>query len=126
MKLKPVKRKVEAVVEPSKKETRSKQKNTLPKDEYSPMFPPVRFLVSTVPSYKDPTKLMTQYLEVSVKRFDDDEAKVHVFIQMYQESDFYTGYLKGKTVYFPLEMLEDLITHLQETSDECDKRKIVD
>ena len=53
-----------------------------------------------------------------------DEAMPYVWVQMYQESEFYTGYLKGKTIYLPLEMLYDLIDGLNDLSEECDKRKI--
>ena len=127
MKLKPIK-KMKAVMQeetpkkaPAKK---NKQENKLPPDEYKPMFEPQRILVRDTPSHKDPTKMVKQYLELSVKRFDDDEASPHVWIQMYQESEFYTGYLKGKTVYLPLEMLYDLIDGLTELSEECDKRGI--
>ena len=101
-----------------------KQGNKLPSDEYKPMFEPIRILVRETHSYKDPTKVIKQYLELSVKRFDDDEALPFVWVQMYQESEMYTGYLKGKTVYLPLEMLYDFIDGLNELSDECDKRHI--
>lgn len=124
MKLKPVKRKVEAPA-PEEKKPRTK-KETLPKDEYKPMFEPIRFLVREEPSRKDPTKVVKQYLELSVKRYDDDAAQPYVWCTMYQESEFYTGYLKGKTIYLPLEMLYDLIDNLTELSDECDKRNITD
>lgn len=103
---------------------KSNKENKLPSDEYKPMFPPTRFLVRESRSMKDPTKVIKQYFELSVKRFDDDEASPHVWIQMYQESDFYTGYVKGKTVYLPLEMLYDLIDNLTDLSEECDRRKI--
>lgn len=125
MKLKPVKRKVEAPT-PEPKQERKQKSESLPKDEYRPMFPPIRFLVREEPSKKDPTKVVKQYLELSVKRYDDDAAQPYVWCTMYQESEFYTGYLKGKTVYLPLEMLYDLIDNLTELSDECDKRNIVD
>lgn len=101
-----------------------KTENKLPSDEYKPMFPPMRFLVRETRSYKDPTKVVKQFVELSVKRFDDDEAMPMVYITMYQESEFYTGYLKGKTVHFPLEMLYDVIDNLTELSEECDKRHI--
>lgn len=125
MKLKPVKKlqKPEQQVQSEPKKTK-KQENKLPSDEYRPMFEPIRMLVKEVPSHKDPTKVVKQYLELSVKRFDDDEALPHVWVQMYQESEFYTGYLKGKTVYLPLEMLYDLIDGLNDLSEECDKRHI--
>lgn len=104
---------------------KKKQKNKLPPDEYKPMFEPTRFLVRETPSRKDPTKVVKQYIEISVKRFDDDdEALPHVWLQMYQESEFYTGYLKGKSVNLPLDMLYDLIGNLNDISEECDKRGI--
>ena len=126
MKLKPVKKLRMTEQETPKKETpkKSKRENKLPPDEYKPMFEPTRILVRDNPSTKDITKRVKQYLELSVKRFDDDHAMPHVWIQMYQESDFYTGYLKGKTVYLPLEMLYDLIDGLSDLSEECDKRGI--
>lgn len=125
MKLKPVKKlqQPEQQVQSEPKKTK-KQENKLPSDEYRPMFEPIRMLVKETPSHKDPTKVVKQYLELSVKRFDDDEALPHVWVQMYQESEFYTGYLKGKTVYLPLEMLYDLIDGLNDLSEECDKRHI--
>ena len=129
MKLKPVIKKT-VTMEQTKKEEPKKQRksgknNTLPPDSYKPMFKPTRFLVKETPSKNDPTKIVKQYLELSVKRFGDDEENAPmVYIQMYQGSDFYTGYLKGKTVYLPLEMLYDLIDNLTDLSEECDKRKI--
>ena len=125
MRLKPVFKKLPMKAEETpKKDTKKKQENKLPPDEYRPMFEPLRLLVKETPSHKDPTKVVKQYLELSVKRFDDDEASPHVWVQMYQESDFYTGYLKGKTVYLPLEMLYDFIEGLNDLSEECDKRHI--
>lgn len=107
------------------KKARKKSENSLPSDEYKPMFEPMRMLVRETPSTKDPTKWVKQYLELSVKRYgDDDENAPMVYVQMYQESDFYTGYLKGKTIYLPLEMLYDLIDGLTELSEECDRRHI--
>lgn len=125
MKLKPVKRKIETPA-PEPKHERKQKRESLPKDEYTPMFPPIRFLVREEPSKKDPSKVVKQYLELSVKRYDDDVAQPYVWCTMYQESEFYTGYLKGKTIYLPLEMLYDLIDNLTELSDECDKRNITD
>lgn len=127
MKLKPsIKglQKVQMTNAPAEKKTKKKQENKLPKDSYEPMFPPVRFLVRETPSNKDATKMVKQYVEISVKRFDDEEALPNVWLQMYQESDFYTGYLKGKTVYLPLEALYDLIDQLTEVSEECERRHI--
>lgn len=109
------------VGEPKKKK---KQENKLPPDVYHPMFEPIRILVRETPSNKDCTKMVKQYLELTVKRYDDDEALPFVWVQMYQESDFYTGYLKGKTVYLPLEMLYDFIDGLSDLSEECNKRGI--
>ena len=127
MKLKPVIRKELNKTEPQEPKKRTKKENDLPPADYSPMFPPMRFLVRETPSTKDATKVVKQYLELSVKRYDDDDENAPmVYIQMYQESDFYTGYLKGKTVYLPLEMLYDLIDNLSDLSEECDKRNITD
>lgn len=107
------------------KKQRKSNKNSLPPDTYNPMFKPTKFLVREYPGKNDPTKIVKQYLEISVKRFgDDDENAPMVYIQMYQESEKYTGYLKGKTVYLPLEMLYDLIDGLTEVSEECDRRNI--
>lgn len=108
-----------------KKETKKKTENKLPPDEYKPMFEPIKLLVRETPSHKDCSKVVKQYLELSVKRYGDDEInQPMVYVQMYQESDFYTGYLKGKTIYLPLEMLYDFIDGLNDLSEECDKRKI--
>ena len=124
MKLKPVIKK-ELKQTTTTETTTKKKENKLPPAEYSPLFPPTRFLVKETPSHKDSTKMVKQYLELSVKRYDDDDENAPmVYIQMYQESDFYTGYLKGKTVYLPLEMLYELIDHLSDLSEECDKRGI--
>lgn len=129
MKLKPTikgMKHLEKATEDKKTTEKKTQKkgNTLPPDEYKPMFEPMKILVRECPSYKDPTKMVKQYVELSVKRFDDDEAMPFVWVQMYQESDLYTGYLKGKSIYLPLEMLYDFIEGLNDISDECDKRHI--
>lgn len=121
MRLKPTKRGLLKVQEEKPVEKKRKDsKNTLPPDEYGPMFTPIRFLVRETHSSKDPTKVIKQYVELSVKRFDDDEALPFVWIRMYQESEFYTGYLKGKTVYLPLEMSDDLIENLQDLDNKAD------
>ena len=112
------------IAEETKKTTKKKQANKLPPDVYYPMFDPIRILVRETPSNKDATKMVKQYLELSVKRYDDDEALPFVWVQMYQESDFYTGYLKGKTIYLPLEMLYDFIDALNDLSEEADRRHI--
>lgn len=129
MKLKPViKKELKPQVQETPKQkpsTSKKQANTLPTDEYKPMFPPIRMLVRETHSMKDPTKVIKQYLELSVKRYgEDDVNQPMVYVQMYQESEFYTGYLKGKTIYLPLEFLYDFIDSLNDLSEECDKRKI--
>lgn len=127
MKLKPVKKVAAKVQKEEATKTRKdtkKQENTLPPDEYRPMFPPVRVLVRETESRKTGTPIK-QYLELSVKRFDDDESPVCLWIQMYQESDFYTGYLKGKTVYLPLDQFDTLIDGLQDLFDEVETRGIV-
>lgn len=106
------------------KQPRKRKENKLPSDAYKPMFEPIRFLVRETHSSKS-SKVIKHYMELSVKRFgDDDENQPTVYLQMYQESDFYTGYLKGKNVNLPLEMLYDLMDYLSELSETCDKLKI--
>lgn len=124
MKLKPTILGMKNTQKEEKPKQRKSQENKLPPDGYRPMFDPIRFLVKEAPTMKDPTKMVKQYIEISVKRFDDDEAMPFVWLQMYQESEFYTGYLKGKTVYLPLEALYELMEHLNEIDEECDRRGI--
>lgn len=125
MKLKPIKKLVlNQPEEPKETPKKKKTENTLPPDVYEPMFEPIRILVRETHSSKDPTKAVKQYLEISVKRFDDDEALPFVWVQMYQESEFYTGYMKGKTIYLPLDNLYDFIDALTDISEECEKRGI--
>ena len=106
------------------KETKKRKPNKLPPAEYKDLIEPKRFLVRESFPSDNPTKITKHYLEISVKRFDDDEAPVCAFIQMYQESERYTGYMKGKSIHLPIEMLYDLIENLQEVSDECDENGI--
>lgn len=122
MKLKPVKKLVKQV-ETVKEEPKKSGKSKLPKDTYEPIFEPVRFLVNENPSYKDPTKKVKKYIEISVKRYEE-MGLPYVFLQMYQEAEIYTGYLKGKSVNFPLEMLYTVMEKLEEIDEECNKRKI--
>ena len=126
MKLKPkklvTKKVVEEVTETPKK-TRKRTPNTLPSDQYRPLLPPKRILVREF-TQKNTTKLGKLYVEVSVRRYGaDDENAPEVYLQMYQESDFYTGYKKGGS-HFPLEMLYDILDILTEVSEECDEHKI--
>ena len=122
MKLKPkklAKTTMPAPVEEEKK-PRKKSQSKLPKEGYTPIFEPKRFKSRETESYKDGSAVK-QYIEVSVKRIDDDnkdEATPYVWVQMYQESNFYTGYLKGKSVYIPLDVLPTLIQTLSEVMEE--------
>lgn len=127
MKLKPIKKKL--VVEEPKtevKEPKKRKSNTsgkLPSDAYKPLLPPKRILVREFPQ-KDTVKMGKLYVEISVKRYGEDEVNApEVYIQMYQESDFYTGYRKGGS-HFPLEELYDIIDLLTELSEECDEHHI--
>lgn len=131
MRLRPVKRKRVVLTQPSPDppapapaKKREKKPNTLPPDEYKPEFEPIRFLVREEPSRKDPAKVVRQYLELSVKRYNDDDGLPYLWCQMYQESEFYTGYLKGKTIYLPLTELDTLRDHLDEIANECELRGI--
>lgn len=127
MKLRPVKRtELKKSVTPQEEQPkkREKKENKLPPDGYRPMFPPMRFLVREYPSFKNPEKINRDYIEMSVKRFDDDEAPACVFVQMYRESEAYTGYLKGKTVHFPINTLGDVLENLESVSDKCEELNI--
>lgn len=123
MRLKPTKKlviKEEVKETPQKKE---KKVNTLPSDQYKPLLPPKRFLVREFPQ-KNSTEMGKMYVEISVKRYGEDEVNApEVYIQMYQESDFYTGYRKGGS-HFPLESLYDIIDILTELSEQCDEHQI--
>lgn len=126
MKLKPIKKKLvvdepkEEVKEPKKK---SSSGNKLPSDSYKPLLPPKRILVREFPQ-KNTTKMGKLYVEISVKRYGEDEVNApEVYLQMYQETDFYTGYRKGGS-HFPLESLYDIIDLLTEVSEECDEHHI--
>ena len=107
-KLSAVRDSVEKKQEVKKPEKKEKQDKFV--DEYKPMFPPIRFLSREFLNSKGDT--VKQYLELTVKRFDDDYALPFLWITMYQESPFYTGYLKGKTVYLPLDNFNDLFSNL--------------
>ncbi len=101
-----------------------KKKSKLPKDGYTPLLPPKRFLVREFESLKDPDRIVKHYAEISVKRFDGDvENAPSVYIQMYQESDFYTGYLKGRCVSVPLSEVYTLIEELENLAEECENHK---
>lgn len=128
MKLKPVKRKIPQPTPEETPKVREKKPNKLPSDEYRPLLEPVRFLVRETTSYKDPTKVIKQYIEVTVKRFDsDDELGLpHICMQMYQESEFYTGYLKGKSIYLPLESGYDLLEHLEDIFEQCEDKGLIE
>ena len=126
MKLKPIKKKLvvdepkEEVKEPKKKKSSG---NKLPSDTYKPLLPSKRILVREFPQ-KNTTKMGKLYVEISVKRYGEDEINApEVYLQMYQETDFYTGYRKGGS-HFPLESLYDIIDLLTEVSEECDEHHI--
>ena len=126
MKLKPIKKKL--VVEEPKEEVKEPKKkkssgNKLPSDSYKPLLPPNRILVREFPQ-KNSAKMGKLYVEISVKRYGEDDVNApEVYLQMYQETDFYTGYRKGGS-HFPLESLYDIIDLLSELSEECDEHNI--
>ena len=126
MKLKPIKKKLvidepkEEVKEPKKKKSSG---NKLPSDSYKPLLPPKRILVREFPQ-KNTAKMGKLYVEISVNRYREDEVNApEVYLQMYQETDFYTGYRKGGS-HFPLESLYDIMDLLSELSEECDEHHI--
>lgn len=113
----PVKRSVEVFEQtPVQQKTQARKKgpNTLPSDEYPKVYNK-RILVRQEDTFR-------QYLDISVKRFNEDDDIVNPYfvqVTMYQESEKYTGYLKGKTVYFPLDNLYEVLDELSECEDEC-------
>lgn len=119
MKLRPVKRKVEAPPPPPPKKERKKSKNTLPSDEYKPIYEPIRFLVSDKASNKDPEKRVKHYLEVKIVRSNDEFGLPMCQISTYQESEFYTGYLKGKSITLPVSEIATLTETLSDLEDQC-------
>ena len=124
MKLKPIKKKLVVEEQKGVKEPKKKSSgNKLPSDSYKPLLPPKRILVREFPQ-KNTTKMGKLYVEISVKRYGEDEVNApEVYLQMYQETDFYTGYRKGGS-HFPLESLYDIIDLLTEVSEECDEHHI--
>lgn len=120
MKLRPVKRNVPPP-EPPKKKERKKSQNTLPSDEYKPIYEPFRFLVSDRPSHKDPDSRVKHYLEVKVIRTNDEEGLPVCHVSTYQESEFYTGYLKGKSITLPVTEIASLVEALSDVEDQCER-----
>lgn len=103
----------------SKKETKAKKPsgNTLPSDLYQPLFDPIRLQANTFETYNGDE--VTDYLEIAVKRFDDDlENAPRFYVSTYRESPRYTGYLKGKSISFPIDALEDVIDALDTLSEQ--------
>lgn len=119
-KLSAVRDSVEKKQEVKKPEKKEKQDKFV--DEYKPMFPPIRFLAREFLNTKGDT--VKQYLELTVKRFDDDYALPFLWITMYQESPFYTGYLKGKTVYLPLDNFNDLFSNLDNLKKIAEEKEL--
>lgn len=96
-------------------------------DEYQPEVVSEKKIL--VRDYKNTSgKVVKIYLVVKVQRFDKEDGDglglPYVFLQLYQESERYTGYLRGKSVHFPLEMMYEVLDLLTEVSDTCDKLKI--
>lgn len=110
--------KVSNVAEKVETKTEGNEKWRKASDEYKPEFDPMRMIVHEYVHPKD-GKTVKDYLEFKCTRFGEDGLP-YVFVTMYRESDFYTGYLKGKTIYFPIEMLYDVIATFEEFSEECE------
>lgn len=123
MKLKPVKRHLPPPPpEPpkEKKERKKSQKKSLASDEYQPLFPPYRFLVSDKPSHKDPAVSVKHYLEIKAIRANDDEGLPVCQVSTYQEAEFYTGYLKGKSITLPVTEIASLVEALSDLDNQCE------
>lgn len=116
-------RKEQEEIENKKKQKAEEFRLSL-KDYYEPMFPPERILVREFSNYKSPDIKIKQYLDIKVQRYDDEECAPNVYVQLYQESDMFTGYLKGKEINFPLDQIYNVIDTLSDLIEECDKREI--
>lgn len=119
MKLKPKKRQSRVEFQEVKEvKPHKKSENKLPPDEY-PELVQKKILVRQADNFR-------QYLEISVKRYENDEENPYMCqITMAQESERYTGRLKGKTIYLPIESVMDLIDTLSEVLDECEEKDII-
>ena len=95
------------------------------KDTYEPIVVSEK-RIQTKDYYDKNMKLCKQYVEVRVQRDDDDDdlGLPYVVVQMYLESERYTGYMKGRYIKFPLEMLDDFMDTLIDVSETCDRKKI--
>ena len=98
-----------------------KEKSGLSKysDEYRPLTDSVKFVTRQFETvHGSPCR---DHLEVSVKRLggNDEENPVCVFLQMFKESERYTGPAKGRTVYFPVEHIGEVIRALQSQLEQC-------
>lgn len=87
-------------------------------DEYQPMCGGERVLVREYVGYNG--KAVKDYLDFSIKRFDDDEARVMCFVSTYRESEKYTGFLKGKTVCFPIASFADVLEAMSTMDDRAE------
>lgn len=117
MKLHKVNKSKSPVVNKPKAQARKSHENTLPSDDYQPIFDPIRFLSNTFENYSG--EEVNDYLEVSVKRFNEDlENAPRFYISTYRESPKYTGYLKGKTISFQVEAIEELINALDSLNEQ--------
>lgn len=129
LKIKPKKRQIEkkeeivSVVETADK--KSKKKNSLPPDEYEPIFEPVKIKVREYTSQKSGEKII-QSLVMKVMRNNYDDGRIYFYITMFQDSESYTGYMKGKTVYFPITKLDDTIGLMCEAIRKCEESGLIE
>ena len=136
LKIKPKKRKTEfpkeeISVKSSEKvsekssEKKSGRKNSLPPDEYEPIFEPLKVKLREYTSEKSGEKV-EQYLIMKVMRNNYDNGKVYFYMTMWQDSKSYTGFMKGKTVFFPVTRLDDVIGFMCQAINDCETVNLIE
>lgn len=113
-----------SIEEQREEKERKSHQNTLPSGEYKPLLPPVRLQTNTYISIYTEEEIK-DHVEISVKRFgDDDENAPRIYMQMYRESERYTGFLKGKSISFPIKEIGNVKAALDFLSKEIQERGI--
>lgn len=120
MKLKPVKRKTAEkpleVKEPEKKPRKSNE-NNLPSGKYEPIYLPQQWLIRDYETVHG--SRVRQFLEVTVKRNDSDFGLPYIYLAVWQDSERYTGYLKGKSTSLPVSEVPMLQSILKDFYEKC-------
>ena len=99
-------------------------KNNLPSDDYEPIFEPVKVPLREYEGKNgDPVR---QSLIMKIMRNKYDDGKVYFYATMWQDSESYTGFMKGKTILFPIGRLDDVIGYMCEVIRECEGNEMLE